>query len=299
MGHPTASVLIVNWNTCGHLSRCLYSLTHYTLRIKPEIIVVDNASADGSAETVGREFPQVRLIANERNLGYAAANNQAAAVAKGRYLLLLNPDTEVTEDAIAKLVAFAEAHPEAGAVAPKLVYPDGRLQPSVRSFPTPTALLFAALSLDKPFVIRHPSPFTLLGRYRMAWFSYDRVAEVDQPMASAILVRREAWEQIGGMDETMPIFFNDVDLCWRLKKSGWRIYFLPDAVVVHHHGASTRLLGVGKVWFSHQGLLRFYDKHFRPLVPTPLYDLLRSAVAAGSALRIALSVTANFLWRTA
>ncbi len=257
-----------------------------------EIIVVDNASTDGSAEMVQREFPQVKLIANKFNIGYASANNQGAKLANGRYFLLLNPDAEVTSQAIDKMLAFAETHPDAGAIAPKLVYPDGRLQTSVRSFPTPASLLFSASGLDKLF----PNS-KLLGRYRMTWFGYDKIAEVDQPMSSALLVRREAWEQIGGMDESMPIFFNDVDFCWRLKKKGWRIYFLPDAIVVHHHGASTRLLGIGKALETHKGLLRFYDKHFRPLLPAPLYCLLRSFIAFGSLLRVAAILVANFLQR--
>lgn len=239
---------------------------------------------------VQREFPQVRLVVNDENIGYAAANNQGAAIAKGRYLLLLNPDTVVPNEAINCLVEFSEANPDAGIVAPKLVYPDGSLQPSVRSFPTPAALLFSALLLDRIF-----PKSRIFGRYRMTWFRYDQVIEVDQPMASALLVRKTAWEQIGGMDETMPIFFNDVDLCWRLKKAGWRIYFVPDAVIVHHHGASTRLLGIGKALATHKGLLRFYDKHFRPLMPAPLYWLLRSFVSLGSQLRIAVLLAANLL----
>ncbi len=294
------SVLVVNWNTKEHLRRCLKALLEagdWGLRTGEadfEVIVVDNASIDGSAEMVRNEFPQVKLVANERNIGYAAANNQAAMLAKGRYFLLLNPDTELSRETIDKLVAFAETHPDAGAIAPKLVYPDGHLQPSVRSFPTPAALLFSALALDKLFATRHSQLAVIFGRYRMTWFSYDEVAEVDQPMSSALLVRREAWEQVGGMDETMPIFFNDVDFCWRLKKSGWRIYFLPDATVVHHHGASTRLLGIGKALATHKGLLRFYDKHIRPLLPPPLYWLLRTFVAFGSFLRIAALLAANF-----
>lgn len=289
MGKFCVSVLIVNWNTCEHLRRCLQALQRCPRTPDLEVIVVDNASSDGSAEMVRQEFPSVKLVVNGGNIGYAAANNQAATVAQGQFFLLLNPDAEVTPNAIERLVAFAQAHPDAGAVAPRLVYPDGRLQPSVRSFPTPAALLFAAIGLDKLF----PS----LGRYRMTWFRYDRIAEVEQPMASALLVRREVWEQVGGMDETMPIFFNDVDFCWRLKKAGWRIYFLPDAVVIHHHGASTRLLGIGKLWVSRQGLLRFYDKHFRPLMPASFYALLRGAIAAGSALRIVAALIANFLRR--
>ena len=292
MSEPIVSVIIVNWNTKEHLRRCLQSLTQHSAPNTPhlEIIVVDNASIDGSAEMVQREFPQVRLVVNDENIGYAAANNQGAAIAKGRYLLLLNPDTVVPNEAINCLVEFSEAHPDAGIVAPKLVYPDGSLQPSVRSFPTPAALLFSALLLDRIF-----PKSRIFGRYRMTWFRYDQVIEVDQPMASALLVRKTAWEQIGGMDETMPIFFNDVDLCWRLKKAGWRIYFVPDAVIVHHHGASTRLLGIGKALATHKGLLRFYDKHFRPLMPAPLYWLLRSFVSLGSQLRIAVLLAANLL----
>ncbi len=292
MATASVSAIIVNWNTKDLLRECLRSLLQFAAPLLTDIIVVDNASVDGSAEMVRREFPQVQLLANERNIGYAAANNQGAALARGRYLLLLNSDAQVRPDAVERLVTFAEAHPEAGLVAPKLVYPDGRCQPSLRSFPTPAALLFASLGLDKLFPRSR-----LFGRYRMSWFTYDRAVEVDQPMASAWLVRKEAWEQVGGMDETMPIFFNDVDFCWRVKKAGWRIYFLPDAVVVHHHGASTRLLGIGKLWASHYGLLRFYDKHFHPLMPAPLYWAVRSVVAFGSLLRIGGSAVANFLRR--
>ncbi len=285
---PIVSVVIINWNTKELLRACLRSLSATAVPL--QIIVLDNASVDESAAMVEREFPQVQLIANARNLGYAAANNQGARLAKGRYLLLLNPDTQVLPNTIERLLAFADAHPEAGAVAPKLVYPDGQLQPSVRSFPTPAALFFSATGLDKLFP--HSRIF---GRYRMSWFTYDQVAEVDQPMASALLVRRAAWEQVGGMDERMSIFFNDVDLCWRIKRAGWQIYFFPEATVIHHHGASTRLLGLGRLWASHQGLLAFYDKHFRPLLPMPLYIVLRSAIAFGSLLRIALVTVANFL----
>ncbi|MFA0782915.1 MAG: hypothetical protein YYHSYBAR_001306 [Candidatus Fervidibacter sacchari] len=292
MSEPIVSVIIVNWNTREHLRRCLQSLTQRSTpcTLHLEIIVVDNASVDGSAEMVRCEFPHVRLIANDRNLGYAAANNQGAKIARGRYLLLLNPDTIVPNEAVVRLVEFAEFHPDAGIVAPKLVYPDGSLQPSVRSFPTPMALLFSALGLDRVF-----PQSRIFGRYRMTWFRYDQVAEVDQPMASALLVRKNAWEQIGGMDETMPIFFNDVDFCWRLKKAGWRIYFFPNATVIHHHGASTRLLGIGKALATHKGLLHFYDKNFRPLMPALLYWLLRSFISLGSQLRIAALLAANLL----
>lgn len=290
MPNPTVSVIIVNWNTKEHLRRCLQSLKSSCASTDFELIVVDNASLDGSAEMVRNEFPQVRLITNDINVGYAAANNRAAATASGRYLLLLNPDTIAMPNAVDNLVSFAETHLDVGAVAPKLIYPDGKLQQSVRSFPTPAALLFSALGLDKFFPKSH-----LLGRYRMTWFTYDRIAEVDQPMTSALLVRREAWEQVGGMDETMPIFFNDVDFCWRLKRAGWKICFLPDAVFVHHHGASTRLLGIGKSLATFHGLLRFYDKHFRPLLPTPLYWLLRSFVALGAQLRVVASLVSKLV----
>ncbi|MBC7287318.1 MAG: glycosyltransferase family 2 protein [Armatimonadetes bacterium] len=250
------SIGIVNWNTRDHLKQCLESIRRNAPQVR-DVVVVDNASSDGSADMVRREFPWVRLIANESNLGYAAGNNQVVAAARGSLILLLNPDTRVTAGAVEALVACMERHERAGAVAPRLIYPDGRLQRSCRSFPTPDTVLFDALFLSRLF---HRS--RTFGKYRMSWWDYDDERQVEQPMASALLLRRQAFEEAGGFDERFPIFFNDVDLCKRLWDAGWEIWFTPEAEIVHAHGASTALLGYRLPIESFVGFVRFYRKHY-------------------------------------
>ncbi len=267
------SIVIANWNTADYLMACLESLRSVRKEgVNFEIIVVDDASSDDSAQRVRRLFPEVKVIVNETNKGYAAAVNRGAAIATGRYLLLLNPDTRLTPESILSLLFFADRHPEAGAVAPRLLYPDGTPQPSVRRFPTPfnlIAFLFASVTGRR-----------VGNRYLLDAQSIRSPREVDQPMSSALLIRCEAWEEVGGMDESFPLFFNDVDLCWRLKRKGWKIYYHADAVVWHYHGASTSRLHHARLILSTRGLLRFYDKNVRQTLPLPLYLVLRSSVAA-------------------
>jgi len=280
---PDLSVCIVNWNTREQLRRCLRSLRDHAEGLELQVIVVDNASADGSAEMVRAEFAaregegetvgwKVELIANADNRGYAAGNNQALARAEALQVLLLNPDIVVKPGALRALAACAERHPKAGAVAPRLVYPDGRLQASCRSFPTPDIVLYEALGLSRLF-----SRSRRFGKYRMTWWDYDDERPVDQPMASALMLRREALEAMGdaavgaagrgpiagAFDEDFPIFFNDVDLCKRLWDAGWEIWFTPKAEMVHEHGASTSQVPVRMAVESYRGLVRFYAKHYR------------------------------------
>lgn len=247
------SICIVSWNTRDLLRKCLRAIQAYPPTGEYEVIVVDNASPDGSAQMVSEEFPAVRLIANSDNCLYAAGTNQALDVARGD-VLLLNPDTQVGEDCVQRLVEFLQATPEAGAVAPQLRWPTGQIQSSCRAFPTPGVLLPDMVGLAR-FI---PS----WGRYRMAGFDHTTLCEVDQPMASALLIRREAMKHIGKIDEGFPMFFNDVDLCLRLKMAGWRVFFLPDAVAIHHHGASTTQRKRAMIAQSHESLVRFYHKHY-------------------------------------
>jgi GT2 family glycosyltransferase len=225
----TLSICIVNWNTRELLRACLQSIYRYPPDAPFEVIVVDNASRDGSADMARTEFPQVVLIANAENLGYARGNNQAIQQAQGDYILLLNPDTEVFPDTLNRALAFLQAHSEAGAIGAKQLFPDGRVQPSVRGFPTPANLLWEVSGLARLFP-------RALGGYRMRAFTYDRVAEVDQPMATFLMVRRAVVEQVGLMDEAFPLFFNDVDWCYRIKQAGWRIYFVPEVQILHYGG---------------------------------------------------------------
>jgi hypothetical protein len=279
---PLLSICIVNWNTRDELRYCLRSLLdHPGIRTANEIIVIDNGSSDGSSATVAREFPRVRLIANEKNEGYARGNNQAIEVSRGDFILLLNPDTRVLGGCVERLAAFLQARSEAGGVAPRLISPDGTTQRSVRSFPTPAALWFDALGLARLF-----RRFPFFSRYRMLFWDQQDMREVDQPMASALMLRRKAVEQTGSFDERFPLFFNDVDMCYRLKQAGWKIYYLPDAVVVHTGGASTRQVREFALRESHRSLAEFYRKHYAGKVCWASYWATVSGARAGLVLRL-------------
>ncbi|MCC6445777.1 MAG: glycosyltransferase family 2 protein [Armatimonadetes bacterium] len=277
------SILIVNWNTCGYLEGCLRSIAENSPPFDWEVIVVDNASSDGSALMVAERFPGVRLIANPDNRGYAEGNNQALQSAKGECLLLLNPDIEVIGNALEAMAAFLGACPEAGAVACMLVHPGEVVQKSCRGFPIPASIAFEVTGLARLFPHNR-----FVSAYRMASFDYDRTAEVDQPMASAFMVRRACYEAVGPMDTQFPIFFNDVDWCYRIKAAGWKIFYTPDARMLHYGGQSTRQVRRAMIWQSHLGLCRFYRKHYRARLPLPLYALIVAAILASGVARVGL-----------
>ncbi|MCS6949825.1 MAG: glycosyltransferase family 2 protein [bacterium] len=276
----TLSILIVNWNTRELLRACLQSLRRYPLSEPMEVWVLDNASPDGSAEMVRTEFPEVHLVASERNLGYAAGNNLLLQKAQGEYLLLLNPDTEVTEGALDTAVQYLREHPDVAALGAKLVYPDGRVQRSVRGFPEPEAVMWEYLGLARLFP--HSRRF---GAYRMTWFTYDQIAEVDQPMGTFLMLSRRAVQAVGLMDERFPIFFNEVDWCYRAKQQGLRMVFHPGVVIIHHGGASTRQVRPQMIWESHRSLQKFYEKHYRHRLPKPVYWLIRASIFLNAWLR--------------
>ena len=259
MSQPASSQLdicIVSWRARDLLRACLRSVVG-----SPEaadIIVVDNASADGTVEMLRADFPTVRLIANEENRSFAAGNNQAIRAARSPFLLLLNPDTEVQPGALRALVDVFAEEPRVGAAAAQLILPNGSIQRSCRSFPEPGPILCDALGFARLFPRSR-----IFGRYRMRYWDYNTRREVDQPMASALALRRAALDEVGLFDEGFPLYFNDVDLCYRLRQAGWRVVFEPTARVRHHHGQSTRLVRPIALLDSHRGLIRFYRKHYR------------------------------------
>ena len=244
------SIIIPSWNTVALLRRCLLSLETHSAAVPQEIIVVDNASTDGSADMVEREFPKVRLIRNKKNNGYAGGNDQGAAVARGQYLLLLGSDTEVRAGTLDALVAFLDAHPDAGAVACRLEFPDGRLQPSVKRFPT---LLNA--------VAMYTSLLRFNRRYLMTDFSHDQLLEVDQPDGTCFMLRRSFFEKHGLFDESLSILYNDVDLCRRIKQAGFTIYFLPSVSVMHHGSSSTRQAPPQLRIEMYRNILTYYERY--------------------------------------
>jgi GT2 family glycosyltransferase len=269
------SILIVNWNTRDYLRACLASLQKNCADLEHEIIVVDNASRDGSAEMVRAEFPEVRLFALDENLGFAAGNNFAYEHARGDWIWLLNADTEVLPGAAQAMIEFLKTRPAAGAVASALIDAKTKKpQRSCRTFPTPAALWSEASGLAKCYPRSRR-----FGFYRMGWWRYNDARPVEQPMASSFLMRRRAIEDIydsaaGGLfDEAFPIFFNDVDLCLRLWQSDWAIWYLPHARVVHHGGGSTRQAGAEMIEVSHRALKRFYQKHYRARMSPVVYGV--------------------------
>lgn len=252
------SVVIVSWNTRDLLRRCLATLRDELAGIDSEVFVVDNNSADGSARMVEAEHGWVELIANEDNLGFARANNQAIKRSSGRFLLLLNPDTEVVPGAIRVLLDFLEAHGEAGVVAPQLINPDGSIQRSCRQFPTFTGMLYELVGLSRLF----PND-PRFRQYKMLDWNHDDEREVDQPEGACLLLRRSVIDAVGLLDEGFFMLFEEVDWCYRIKQAGWQIWFTPRARIVHHYGQSIKQVKVKMILSSHRGLYRFWFKHYR------------------------------------
>lgn len=253
------TVSIVNWNTTGLLRTLLMSIYAHSPSTDMEVFVVDNASKDFNLSQMQTDFPYVKYIVNQNNEGYAHGNNQVLEQAKGDFILLLNPDTEITDNAIQKLMDFMQQNPDAGAVGSKLVRPDGTVDRSLRSFPYPGAIAWEFTGFSKLFPKNR-----FLSAYRMTYFDYESTAEVDQPMGSCLMLSGKALKTIGLMDEQFPIFFNEVDWLYRVKKAKYKVYYTPDAVVIHHGASSTkqvakRLMSIE----SHKSLLKFYEKHFK------------------------------------
>ena len=262
------SVVIVSWNVCDLLRRCLASVLGASQPadddLAPmsdsepsiEIIVVDNASTDGSPEMVRAEFPQVRLIANPDNRGFTAGNNQGLVESTGRFLLLLNPDTEIVGAALSTMMAYMDAHPEVGALGPRLCYPDGSLQPSRRRFPT-----LATALVESTVVQEWWRDNPLLRRYYMADTSDEAIQPVDWVVGACLLVRREVYDQVGELDEGFFMYSEEMDWCKRIKDAGWKVVYLPTAVVIHHEGKSSEQVVPARHIHFQSSKVRYFRKH--------------------------------------
>lgn len=247
------SIVVVSWNTKELLEKCLASLYASPAVSSFEVRVVDNASSDGSANMVQKKFPQVKLIENPANVGFARANNQAIHQSHGRYIMLLNPDTEVTPGALDAMIKFLEVSPEVGTVGPRLFNPDGTLQ--VSCYPTPTLLreFWRLLHLDKI------KPF---GVYPMQAWDQNHPRDVEVMQGACLILRREALEQTGFLNEDYFIYSEEVDLCYRLRKAGWRISWLPEATVIHYGGQSTQLVSQEMFLHLYRSKVLFFRKNY-------------------------------------
>ncbi len=224
------SIIIVNFNTEAYLLRCLESIFRIGKGDAWEIWVVDNGSTDGSATGVRERFSGIHFIGNDKNLGFAKANNQALCAAGGKYLLLLNPDTTVKEEAIERLVGFMDSHPEAGVAGGQLLSGDGSRQNSIANFPS------LATELLNKSLLRKFFPKTFPGKER----TYREPVEVDSVIGACMMVRREALEQTGLLDEGYFLFLEETDWCYRMKRAGWKVYHVPEAEISHFQGKSAR-----------------------------------------------------------
>jgi GT2 family glycosyltransferase len=261
------SIIIVSWNTRALLDACLASVERELTGAmggldQAEVFVVDNASADQSAEMVAEKYPWVRLTANKDNRGFAAGNNQAFSISTGEYVLMLNPDTEVKPGALKTLIDFFADHPKAAVVAPQLLNTDGSIQRSCRQFPTFVGMLYELIGLSRMFPPSSPRGLKFR-EYKMLDWNHDDEREVDQPEGACLMIKRSVLDQVGMLDEGFFMLFEEVDWCYRVKKAGYQIWFTPRAQVMHHYGQSIKQVKVAMILSSHRGLYRFWHKHYR------------------------------------
>lgn len=250
------SIVVLTWNTRDLTAACLRALRRDTPRATREIVVVDNGSEDGTADMVAREFPEVVLVRNPDNRLYAAGNNQGVAAASGQYVCLLNSDTEVKPGALDTLCEFLDANPGHGAAAPRLLNFDGTIQRACTRIPGLLDPLVDSTVFGKFW------PGTWVhGRTRYHDFDHAQSRDVEQPPGAVFLMRRDEYLEMGGLDESLSLFFNDVDFCRRLAQRGRPIRYLVDAEVFHHQGASTkRSERVQTLWLLNRHA--YYRKHY-------------------------------------
>ncbi len=253
------SVIIVSWNVRPLLRRCLSSVIEGCARdaLACDIVVVDNASTDGSTDMVRKHFPSVHLMANDSNLGFTRGNNVGIARSQGRYILLLNPDAEVTKDALGAMVSYMDAHGDVGALGPKVLFPDGRTQPSRRRFPTMVTAFLESTVLQQWF-----SHNRVLSRYYVLDRSEDEEQDVDWVIGACLLIRRQAWKEVGPLDEDFFMYSEELDWCHRAKRAGWRVAYLPSAVVIHYEGQSSiQVVPARHIYFQGSKVLYFRKHH--------------------------------------
>ncbi|MGH2592460.1 MAG: glycosyltransferase family 2 protein [Anaerolineae bacterium] len=248
------SIVVVNWNVRDLLRRCLDSI-FAAGQPRLEVIVVDNASSDGSLDMLRADFPHVTLIANADNRGFPAANNQGLAAARGRLVMTLNPDTAIVADALARMIAYLDAHPDVGALGPQLLNPDGSIQSSRRRFPTFATALFESTWLQGI------APHSVLRRYYVDDVPGDVPQEVDWVTGACIVVRREALEAVGGFDPDFFMYSEELDWCRRIKSAGWKIVYLPAAKVIHHLGKSSEQVVAARHIHFQTSKVRYFRKY--------------------------------------
>ena len=280
------SIIIVNYNVKYYLEQCLEAVRRAAQGLQVEVFVVDNLSTDGSIDYLRGRFPEVTFVENRENVGFSRANNQAIRMSRGKYVLLLNPDTIVAEDTLARFVAFMEAHPEAGGAGAYMLNVDGSFAPeSRRGLPTP----FVAMCKMTGLAALFPKS-RLLGRYYMRYLDENEVNEIEVISGAYMMLRREALDKVGLLDEDFFMYGEDIDLSYRILQGGYKNYFLP-ARMLHYKGESTVKSSYRYVYTFYQAMRLFFRKHyghysFLVSVPINMAIWARSFMAyAGNRLR--------------
>jgi GT2 family glycosyltransferase len=275
------TVIVVNWNTRELLRRCLLSVRRTRVTADAQVIVVDNASSDGSAEMVRAELPWVELIANDRNVGFGVANNQALPRARGRDVLLLNPDAELRDGALEPAIRYLAEHPEAGVVGTTLVHADGSLQLYCNRYPGAWHSLRHNQYVARLLNERGLSCSQRLGQAR----------GVDWVLGACLLVRRRILEQVGAFDPRFFVYGEEIDLQYRIRQAGWDVVYVPSPGVVHHSGQSTRKIGAAASLHEIRGRLLFARKHYSRLTSDTHLAKALTGVLVGLTYWGALSLT--------
>lgn len=251
------SIVIVSYNTKGMLRDCLNAIPAAVSGLKVETFVVDNNSPDGSADMTESEFPEVRLIRNEENAGFTKANNQALSLCVGRHVLILNPDTEARADSLAKLVKFLDEHPAAGAVGPQLLNSDGSLQKSGCRFPSPWREFLDASGLR----YLNDAAYEREGWGRD---DFNALIQVDSVSGACLMVRAEVMKQVGMLSEDFYMFYEEIEWCWRIRKAGHQVWYVPESKVVHHWMGSVRQNSEAMTDRMMQSAVTYYRKTASP-----------------------------------
>lgn len=252
------SVVIVTHNHAEFLPACLQSLKPAMRHLSMEVFVIDNCSTDESAVLVHSYLPEVHLIVNDRRHGFAANNNTGMRLAKGDFILLMNPDTEACPGALETLVTYMSAHPDAGLCGAQLRFPDGSVQPSCRRFPTMRSVIARRTPLRR---FLKESNFNL--RHLMQDVDHTLEQEVDWMLGACLMTRREALNDVGLMDEGYYLYVEDIDWAYRMHKRGWKVIYVPMAQMIHHHQAATdRHWLTWRTWVHYRGMARFVRKRY-------------------------------------
>lgn len=269
------TIIIVSWNCRKDLVACLHSIGSSKPDCQYPIVVVDNGSTDGTREEVQRTFPSVTLVANPRNLGFAAANNQALALSRSHYVMLLNPDTILRQGAVDVLIRFMDENPTAWVVGPLLLNDDGSVQRTGVRFPSLLNLFFETFFLDRLF-----SRSRLFGRHNETYADRSAPHSVDYVQGACMVIRSSALETVGNLDEQFFMYFEEVDFCFRVAAAGGKVYVCPTSEVVHVGGDVFGHYDERRLEYYHRSLLRFYRKHLSRVqeVLVRLVLLMRSSI---------------------